>query len=583
MDTLSRLWRRAPWWLSLALGLICLAIGASLTLRPFASLAVLIVLSALALLATGANEVAAADPAGDRRLDVLAGLGWIVAGLAVLLWPGLTLRGLVVVLGVGMVIGGALKIIGGLRGTADERFAALIGGVASVILGLLALSWPDVTVLIVAVLFGLRTATFGLAQIVSSLRRARGGGESREGEGSGVLRRWSRALGALLALLVALALLGISTTLHRGAPRPDAFYDAPATVPPTPGALLRSEPFTRAIPAGARAWRILYTTTRDDRTPALASAIVVAAAAPPAGPRPVIAWAHGTTGADRSCAPSLLKDPFTAGATPALDQIIANGWVLVATDYVGLGTAGPHPYLIGQGEGRSVLDAVRAARQLAGLTLADQTVVWGHSQGGHAALWAGILAPRYAPDANVIGVAALAPASNLVGLINNLENVAGGEIFASFVISAYDAAYPDADLDTYIRPAARLVVREMASRCLAEPEVFVSIVSTLTFDRPIWSTDPGTGPFAARLAENIPSGPIPAPLLIAQGESDGLVLPSAQAEFVKQRCAAGQALEYRTYPGRDHVPLIEADSPLIPDLIRWTRDRLAGNPATPTC
>jgi pimeloyl-ACP methyl ester carboxylesterase len=105
--------------------------------------------------------------------------------------------------------------------------------------------------------------------------------------------------------------------------------------------------------------------------------------------------------------------------------------VVSVRDYVGLGVDAPHPYLIGQPEGRSVLDAVRAAHQLDGVELEDRTVVWGHSQGGHAALWAGALAPTYAPDVNVIGVAALAPASDLLGLVDNLATITGGTIFAA--------------------------------------------------------------------------------------------------------------------------------------------------------
>jgi hypothetical protein len=69
--------------------------------------------------------------------------------------------------------------------------------------------------------------------------------------------------------------------------------------------------------------------------------------------------------------------------------------VLVATAYIGLGTTGPHPYLIGQGESRSVLDAVRAAHMLDQLSMADQTVVWGYAQGGNAALWTGMIAPTH--------------------------------------------------------------------------------------------------------------------------------------------------------------------------------------------
>ena len=135
----------------------------------------------------------------------------------------------------------------------------------------------------------------------------------------------------------------------------------------------------------------------------------------------------------------------------------------------GWGTKGPHPYLTGQGEGRSVLDAVRAAHQLREVSLGKDTVaVWGHSQGGHAALWTGILAPTYSPDLTIDGVAALAPASNLPGLIDNLGNVTGGELFASYVIDAYASAYPDVTYREYVRPGAGAIVKQMAGRCLAK-------------------------------------------------------------------------------------------------------------------
>jgi alpha-beta hydrolase superfamily lysophospholipase len=81
----------------------------------------------------------------------------------------------------------------------------------------------------------------------------------------------------------------------------------------------------------------------------------------------------------------------------------------------------------------------------------------------------------------------------------------------------------------------------------------------------------------------LPTGPIEAPLLLAQGASDQLVLPSVQAEYVAARCADGHDVDVRTYEGLDHVPLVEADSPLIPELIEWTLDRLAGVPPTPNC
>ncbi len=77
----------------------------------------------------------------------------------------------------------------------------------------------------------------------------------------------------------------------------------------------------------------------------------------------------------------------------------------------GLGTAGPHPYLVGLSEARAVLDSVRAAREIAGAGASDRFAVWGHSQGGQAALFSGLIADTYAPELRLAGVAAAVPAS----------------------------------------------------------------------------------------------------------------------------------------------------------------------------
>src|SRR5689334_3350216 len=448
--------RRLPRWVSLALGLACVAAGVVLVLRPFTSLSVLAALVAAALLVTGVMELAAVPASPSPAITGVAGLGWLVAGIVVVAWPGITIVALAIVAGISMIIGGFARITSALRGTVDQRVAAALSGLASVILGALALSWPDVTVLVIAMVFGARTVLFGLSQIVQALsdRDTGAGPAASDGRPRGRLRCWSRVLGSAAALVVALALLAASAAIHRSVTPPGAFYTPPAAVASRPGVLLRTEPFTRDVPPGARAWLILYTTTRDTGVPAVASAIVVAPAHPPAGPRPIIAWTHGTTGVAEPCAPSLVQHPFAAGALLVLPQILAQGWVVVATDYTGLGTKGPTPFLIGQGEGRSVLDSVRAAHQLTQLDLAGQTVIWGHSQGGHAALWAGALAPSYAPDDHVLGVAALAPASDLTGLVENLASVTGGSIFAAYVVTAYSQAYPDVSFGRYVRPAA---------------------------------------------------------------------------------------------------------------------------------
>jgi alpha-beta hydrolase superfamily lysophospholipase len=297
----------------------------------------------------------------------------------------------------------------------------------------------------------------------------------------------------------------------------------------------------------------------------------------------VIALAHGTTGVERDCAPSVVDDPFGAGAFYALDRVIDQGWALVATDYVGLGSEGDHAYLVGEPAGRNVLDAVRAARQLPDLDLSDETVVWGHSQGGGAALWTGVLAPSYAPDVGVIGVAALAPASDLVGLLDGLAQNPAGTVFASFVLDGFADYYDDVDVDDYVAPAARASFDEVAGRCLTDPATLLSIVGSVTVGEQFFANDLASGALLERLRQNVPDGTIEAPLLVAQGEADSLVLPPVQDGYVEARCAAGYPVDYRTYEGLDHVPLVEADSPLIPELVDWTIARLEGDTPTPTC
>jgi hypothetical protein len=145
----------------------------------------------------------------------------------------------------------------------------------------------------------------------------------------------------------------------------------------------------------------------------------------------------------------------------------------------GMGTEGASPYLIGACEAYSALDSVRAAHHLPALSLSNQTVVWGHSQGGHAALWTGILAPSYAPDVTVEGVAALAPATDVVALAEQVQGKPGGSLGSAYVISAYSEIYEDVSFDDYVRAGARVQVAAAAKRCLSDPALLFSLITTL--------------------------------------------------------------------------------------------------------
>jgi pimeloyl-ACP methyl ester carboxylesterase len=394
-------------------------------------------------------------------------------------------------------------------------------------------------------------------------------------------RRIPHVFRILIWLLAGLAFLVAGAWWFARPPIPDTFYQPPTDRPSRPGALLRQEPFARRVPADAQAWRILYTTTRADGTAAVASAIVMLARASSRESRPVIAWTHGTTGVAQGCAPSLLDDPFAH--VPALRQLLDEGWVFVATDYVGLGTEGPHPFLIGEGVARSTLDAVRAVGELGEIRVRNETVVWGHSQGGHAALWTGIIAPAYASDVNLVGIAAVSPASDLPPLMDAVQATTVGRIMSSFVLRSYAATYRDVAFEAYVPWTRRWMARDMAGRCLAGREALFSVAEALLIGDRIFGAEPTGGPFGARLVENTPNRPVQTRLLIAQGLADDLIRPDIQSEFVRARCAAGQRLQYRTYAELDHLSVVAPDSPLTSELVQWTRDRFRQVPFRANC
>lgn len=573
---LPALARSLPWPARLVVGILAVGLGLGLVTKPLSSLSALAIYLGITALVVGVGELARER---RDRIGLVVGGGWVLLGLICLVLPDRALDSLPTVVAIALVVSGALRALRARAGSLDARIATGLLGLAEVVLGVVALAWGDLTLLVVAVIFGIRVVLVGADLVWDAVSRRDREAVADAPRDAGPLRRGARVVVAAIALMASLATLAISQKLSDG-PEVDDFYAAPDDVPDQPGRLLRSEPFDRQVPDGAHGWRIVYTTTDESGDPTLASGLVVVPdGSTPDGGRPVVAWAHGTTGFARQCAPSLLEAPFSAGAFPAVfEEVVEEGWVVVATDYVGLGAEGEeHPYLVGKVSGQAVLDAVRAVRELDDAEASENTVVWGHSQGGGAALWTDQVQPDYAPDVPLAGTVAMAPASDVQGLVENLPNVTGGSVFASFMLKGYASAYDDIDLSDVVRSSAVPLVDRIADRCLSEPGVLASVLTALAIgDEPIFQGDPSEGALGARLAANVPLSPGPGPLLIAQGEDDSLVLPAVQAAYVEQLQANGHDVDYRTFPGLDHVPLVEEGSALLPQLVEWTAERFAG-------
>jgi len=364
---------------------------------------------------------------------------------------------------------------------------------------------------------------------------------------------------------------------------PSAFYTPPSELPAgPPGTIIRSQSLG-SLGDGSEAWRVLYTSTAPDGSPIAVSGVVAApaGAAPEAG-WPVVAWAHGTTGVVPRCAPSLEKDGGLA-RVPQLDDLLAAGTVVAVTDYPGLGTPGIHPYLVGESEGRAVLDSIRAARSLLGAQVGDRAAVFGHSQGGHAALFADQLAASYAPDVPLAGVAAMAPPTDLADLLRLDSTEASGIVLTALAVTSWSTWYPDAHLSAIVHPLAQPLVERIGHRCVATTDQGLSDLPDVgALEVQLLSGDPADAPgWGAHLRQNAPSAVSPTiPLLVSQGLTDTIVRPDVTEAFVRAQCATGAAIELDTYAGIGHFAVRTSAAPKVST---WLLDRLQGKPATAGC
>jgi len=393
--------------------------------------------------------------------------------------------------------------------------------------------------------------------------------------------RWVLLLAAtiILSVIGAVATFLVKYYLASTPQTPSAFYTPPQPLPPgKPGTIIRRETLLSNLPKGAQAWRVMYLSTDLNGQPIAVTGTIVAPTETSSEPRKIIAWAHGTTGIRLECGVSHTSDPYQQ--TPAIDRMLAEGFIVTITDYPGLGTPGPHPYMVGRVAAQSVLDSVRAVRQITEVRVGDKFVVWGASQGGNSALWTAQLAEAYAPELTLLGVAASAPAINLRDIATfNLDKPAGG-IFLGYVFAAWAAVYPGAALDAIIKPDERANFDRMIEPCFTAPAGFLPIIKTLRTPAQYLSVDIlKTEPWSKLFDENTPSGRIKVPILIAHGTADSLIPVELSEAEAMRRCKAGEAVQFARYPGSTH----DAREDTAVYILGWIEDRFAGRPTPSTC
>jgi pimeloyl-ACP methyl ester carboxylesterase len=305
---------------------------------------------------------------------------------------------------------------------------------------------------------------------------------------------------------------------------------------------------------------VLYRSVGTDGQPIPVSGIVsLPKGKPPKNGWPVISYAHATTGLADQCAPShdAVNNPvhsYNAYVYPLLNRWLKAHYAVVRTDYQGLGTPGIHEFVVGLAEGRSTLDMVRAARKL-DPRLSSRLAIAGHSQGGHAALWGAVLAPKWTPELKLRGTVAFAPASHFseqLDAVKFAKSPGGGlSALASLVVRSIDVFKPGINVPALFTDKFAALYPETLTKCqpqLAQPDSMGGLAPA-----EIFKDNADTSAFRVALDESDPENlTIKSPVAVEQGTADTTVLPGLTDDLVKQLRGRGTKLDYRTYKGVTH-------------------------------
>lgn len=366
------------------------------------------------------------------------------------------------------------------------------------------------------------------------------------------------------------------------------FYDqVPANLASMqPGTVIASEietDFLTPFRNSAVAYRILYRSTGQLGNPITVGAMVfVPASAGPSSTLKIVAWNHGTSGVGDQCNPSRWPDMYAGSQWRTylnqIDELLGEGYLVVATDYEGLGTPGLHPYLQTDSLARSVIDGVRAAKQIVP-NAGTQWAAMGHSEGGQASLGAGELAQTYGAGLQYVGAVAYAPANHMY---ESQALVASDKFSAPYIpyeAVGMKAINPAFSYDAFVGPLYTGMMNDAENHCFDEWFIHDNYRNSPTPETALsanWQTNPVVLQYFAN--SDVAKRPSAGPVLVLQGTKDGLVtvLPKLMADLCLQHTPAHAIL----YKNDSHDKVVETG---WPDAKAWLAARFAGQAAPNDC
>lgn len=378
--------------------------------------------------------------------------------------------------------------------------------------------------------------------------------------------------------------LGLAFAVGAALAAAPAAVAAPAAAP---GTVTATEALPRDLwyPGTANAERVTYWTTGANGEPALSTgAVFTPEGQAPEGGWPVVSWAHGTVGLGDDCAPSVVGPGARERDFAYLGTWLSQGYAIVASDYAGLGTPGTMPYLDGKAEAHSVVDMVKAGREV-DPSLSNTWVTIGQSQGGGAAITTARYATEFGgPDLDYRG----AVGTGVPAYIENVVAQAGPAfppialprgltVYALYILAGLNAAQPDLGIEDLLNDEGRAWLAKAETQCygtLAD-EVGGLVVGTL-FAQPL-STIPNVHAVLTDYM-GIPETGYDKPFFIGQGLKDTDIIMPSTLLLGAALTRNGQPVTFRTYP-TDHSGTMEAS---LADTVPFVRDLFDGKTPVPS-
>lgn len=385
------------------------------------------------------------------------------------------------------------------------------------------------------------------------------------------------AAASVLVLCASVLSPGVASAGKPDIPAPPglpAFYSVPQPLPAKAGTLIKSEVVSDSNLVGATLYVVMYTSKGPkNKIVPVTGMVAVPNGTPPAGGWPVVTWGHGTNGMADVCAPSLQG----SSQVPGMNNLIAAGYAVTASDYQGEGTPGLMPYIVGASAAEDTVLIVQAARSIPGVSLSSSYVVWGHSEGGQTAMFS-IYDHKYAPKLSLRGVVAGAPPSQF-SLLYDFLVTSPFDYYLMMVAGSYNSYYGNkkAPLSAIMTPQAVSLIPQLNNGCSSYVQGVVDAAVATTPDKTFADLIP-QNPFTVKTWAKLFSANDPAsfkkktktPLLIIQGGDDEQIPVISTQILQGQLCKIGQPTERWVYSGQSHAGVI---APSFDDMLHWIGDR----------